>query len=231
MKPKIGIIVPDRGDRPKLLENCWRQIWAQTIKPTKVILVNDPAISADADITWRYRKGYDALRGEEIDIIFFMENDDWYAPNYLETMLAEWEKQGRPDMMGTIYTIYYHIRLFAYFTMHHHTRSSAMSTMIKPNLEIAWCSDNNPFTDLWLWQHLQVKKHLFKPDNHICMGMKHGDGLCGGNSHTDQLHRYTDGKGTPDPDKSFLKSVLDPEGFEFFSNYFNHANASSSENL
>jgi hypothetical protein len=38
---KVGIIIPDRNDRPELLTNCMRMIEAQTLKPTVIELVND----------------------------------------------------------------------------------------------------------------------------------------------------------------------------------------------
>ena len=142
---KIGIIIPDKSDRPKFLENCLRMINSQTIKPDIIELVNDKPIDINpdgyalpekrnCDITLRYRTGYDRLRNKGINVIFLMENDDWYAPDYIETMLKYWEKYGRPDIFGTNYTIYYHIKLFAYFTMNHSMRSSAMSTLIRSDL-------------------------------------------------------------------------------------------------
>lgn len=217
-------MIPDRKDRPEFLKNCLRLIENQTLKPALVELVNDEPLNFDShgqlvndkkpDITWRYRVGYDRLRNKNIDAIAFLENDDWYAANYLETMANEWAKRGRPDLFGTSYTIYYNLIVKGYFTMNHPTRSSAMSTIIKPDLNFPWCNDNEPYTDLHLWtKSPSLKGIVFKPTQTICMGMKHGVGLCGGRSHTDRLHRY---QACKDENFNYLASIVDKESLEFY---------------
>jgi len=224
---KIAVIIPDKNDRPRFLENCLRMIEAQTFKPHIIKLVNNKFLEINSegyvvpqedvcDITLRYRYGYESLRNQDIDVVFLMENDDWYSPTYIETMLKELEKHDRPDIFGTNYTIYYHIKLFSHLTMLHNRRSSAMSTILKPDLNFNWCSDNEPYTDLHLWN--VIKGVTFKPEKHICIGIKHGTGLCGGRLHSERLHRYIN----KDINKSFLKAALDPESFKFYSNYFEH---------
>ena len=213
---KVGVIIPDRGDRPLFLANCLRMLKAQTLQPVIIEVVNYEPTSKDCDITPRYRAGYEKLRRKGLDVIALIENDDWYSPLFLETMTREWNAQGRPDLFGTTYTIYYHIRQFAYFTMNHVTRSSAMSTLIVPDMNFKWCVDNDPYTDIHLWLNAKLKGIVWKPEGHICLGIKHGVGLCGGATHTSQLEYFK----TPDTDKSFLKSVMDVESFKFYSEYF-----------
>jgi hypothetical protein len=218
MEIKIAVLIPDRNDRPKFLANCLRMIENQTLKPNIIEVINEPPKNDFCDITYRYRTGYDKLRNQNIDVIALMENDDWYAPNYLETMVKKWVESGKPDLLGTSYTIYYHIGLFAYHYMHHMERSSAMSTLIKPDLYIKWCDDKEPYTDMHLWNYPGLSKVIFTPETNICLGIKHNVGLCGGLSHSPtKLYRYN----VLDNDKSFLKSVLDAQSFEFYSNYFN----------
>lgn len=220
---KIAILIPDRGDRPMFLENCLRIMKSQTLQPDIIELVNDVPTSNECDITWRYRTGYDRLRNKDLDCILLIENDDWYASNYIETVVREWELQGRPDLFGQLYTVYYNIRVMAHFTMHHGDRSSAMNTLIRPDLNLSWCSDNEPYTDLYLWNLTNLngvpsvgpkfRGQLFKPEKHICLGIKHGIGLCGGRSHIDKMYRYVD--------KSIsLNELMDKESFEFYNNYF-----------
>lgn len=213
---KIGIIVPDRNDRPLFLENCLRLIKNQTLQPTIIEVINYEPESDNVDITQRYRLGYEKLRNKGLDIIALMENDEWYSPEYLEIMVNGWVKHGKPEIFGTNYTVYYHIKLFSYFTMHHLTRSSAMSTLITPDLDIKWCVDEQPYTDIWLWKQLQGV--TFSPPKIICLGIKHGVGKCGGMAHVDKLHRYVGN----DTNKDYLRSVVDNESFNFYSNYFNH---------
>lgn len=215
---KIGIIIPDRNDRPLFLANCLRLIDNQTLKPTIVEIVNYPAKSDAVDITERYRYGYDKLRNMDLDVIALMENDEWYSPDYLQIMCDNWVKNDKPDIFGTNYTIYYHIKLFAMFTMHHLTRSSAMSTLIKPDLNFDWCADNEPYTDIHLWKTL--KGVCFSPYKTICLGIKHGVGKCGGFAHTDKLHRYENELSTKDTDKEILRNIVDAKSFKFYSEYF-----------
>lgn len=213
---RIGILIPDRNDRPLFLNNCLRMIDNQTLKVEIIELVNDKPLNEKCDISWRYRTGYDRLRNKGLDVIFLMENDDWYSSNYLETMLNYWIKNNTPDIFGTDYTIYYNLKERGHFPMHHLHRSSAMSTLIKPDLHFEWCQDDEPFTDLHLWK--VVKGITFHPEKNICLGIKHGIGLCGGKGHTDRLHRYIN----KDPDFTFLKSNMDKESYLFYTNYFNN---------
>jgi glycosyltransferase involved in cell wall biosynthesis len=218
---KVAVIIPDRGDRPRLLANCIRMMQAQTLQP-EILIINEPPFSDQPDITYRYRVGYDLLRGRGFDVIALIENDDWYHPEYLEYMVGQWEKNGKPDLFGTNYTIYYHLKLRSYFKLEHKNRASAMNTLIKPDLEFPWCPDTEIYTDLHLWVTLKGKRNILKglticPDRILSIGMKHGEGKCGGHAHTDRLNRYNN------PDDGLLKSVLDPESFKFYSQYFEQA--------
>jgi len=219
---KVAILIPDRGDRPAFLKNCLRMIEAQTLKPEYIHLVDYKPVNDEVDITPRYYHGYQLLsKYDTLDLIAFIENDDWYSPLYLETMIREWDKAGRPDLFGTNYTIYYHIGLRKYYKMSHPDRASAMNTIIKPKIpqllsRDGWPVDNEPFTDMWLWT--KVKSRItFCPESHISIGIKHGFGKTGGQSHTTRLHRYEPPRGSLD--NGFLKSIMDEESFNFYSQF------------
>lgn len=212
----IAVLIPDRGDRPLFLKNCLRMLKTQTIQPNTILVVDEKPKSDDKDITYRYRIGYDALRNKGIDIIFLMENDDWYAEEYIETMLNYWEEKGRPNLLGLNHTIYYNINWRIYYTMHHTVRSSAMNTLIKPDLNFEWCVDNYAYTDIWLWNTIS-NWAIINPEKEICLGIKHGVGLCGGVAHVDARERYEN----EDPNFEFLKKTIDQESFNFYSKYFN----------
>jgi hypothetical protein len=155
-----------------------------------------------------------------LDLIALWEDDDYYSPKYLETMVEHWLIKDKPDIFGTEYTIYYHIRLRKYFTMTHKTRASAMNTLLKPGLKINWPVDHEPFTDLFLWTMSRLQGKTFNPGRHISIGIKHGVGLMGGKTHVDRFERYEPPRGTSDLDFKFLKENMDAESFEFYSNYF-----------
>ncbi len=214
---KVGIIVPDRGDRPLFLENCKRMICSQTIRPSVIKYEDSPAKDDDCDIVPRVISAYNYLSSRHnVDIIAIMENDDWYSPTYLETMVEAWKNAHKPDLFGTGSTIYYHIKLKAYYTLHHPERASLMNTLIKPGLDIKWPVDIEPYLDLCLWRTVKDRV-VFMPDKVISIGIKHGVGKCGGESHivdNRTIRRFVN------PDNGFLKETLDPESFEFYDNYF-----------
>lgn len=205
---KIGVIIPDRNDRPKFTENCFRMMEKQTVKIDIIEHVNYIPKNDDCDITPRYRYGYDALRNKGLDIIALIENDDWYSPDYLEIMINKWVELGKPDIIGTNSTIYYHLGLHKYFTMYHDLRASAMNTLLKPDLDFPWCIDIEPYTDMHLWKTLQG--YAIKPHKLISIGMKHGIGKCGGRSHVDGLRRFVN------EGLSLLQENLDKESYEFY---------------
>jgi glycosyltransferase involved in cell wall biosynthesis len=211
---KAAIIIPYRNDRPEFLDNLFQMLKAQTFQNFFVKLINDEPLNSEKDITWRYRKGYEETKDKGFDVVFFMEVDDWYNKDYLQTMIDKWVEFGKPKLFGTNYTIYYHLSLRAWFTMHHTRRSSAMSTIIAPDLDINWCADNDPYTDVHLWR--TIKGVTFEPDKHICLGIKHGIGLTGGRNHTDHLHRFIN----DDRDFDFLRNTMDNSSFDFYTNYF-----------
>lgn len=224
---KIGIIVPDRGDRPRLLAHCQRMIKAQTVQPSYTMIMNYTPESEKKDITQRYRRGYDLLRGKRLDAIFFIESDDYYASNYIEKHLEEWEKAGKPEIFGPRETIYYHIRLQEYFTMYHEQRTSAMATIIKPDMNFNWAPDEEPYCDSWLWENSahspgnKLTRALFTPKKHLCIGIKgHEEGtLTGGNMHIDRLGHYQ-AHGRKDDGLKFLRDHVDPESFHFYTTFF-----------
>ncbi len=210
MNIKIGIIIPDRGDRKEFTENCLRMLKYQTLKHNILFHANHDPISDNIDITQRYRIGYEALRGK-CDIILFIENDDWYSHKYIETMVDEWVISGKPDIIGTDHTIYYNLKEKAWFTMSHSSRSSAMSTLIKADLNFKWCRDSEPYTDIHLYNELK-NRVIFTPKDMICMGIKHGIGKCGGYAHVDKLHRFVN----KDSNMEYLFSKIDNESFNFY---------------
>lgn len=221
----IGIILPTRGDRPQFLDNSLRMLAAQTLQPIYLTIEGYKPESEKRDITQRYRRGYEKCEQysrdkRTLDFIALWEDDDYYAPDYLETMTENWLVNDKPDIFGTEYTIYYHIKLRKYFTMVHKTRASAMNTLIKPGLKINWPIDEEPFTDLFLWIRSDLKGKTFNPGRHISIGIKHGVGMTGGKTHVDRFQRYEPPRGTYDLDFEFLKKNMDPASFRFYSNYF-----------
>lgn len=208
---RIAVIIPDRGDRPEFLEHCKFMLSKQTLLPDEIIFANWGPLTDKCDITYRYRISYHALDGMDFDCVLFMENDDYYASNYIETMVSKWVENGSPDLFGIGYTYYYHIGINKYMLFHHPKRASMMNTLMKPDLDIFWCSDEYPYTDAWLWDRMNSKKTWF-PVQPISIGIKHGIGMSGGNYHQTKLDRYDN----DDQEKEFLKANVELDSFEFY---------------
>ena len=171
-------------------------------------MVNDKPISNDVDITWRYRIGFERLKNKGMDVIIFVENDDWYSPKYIETMFTAWVENGKPELFGLNNTIYYNINNNKHVHLKHVGRASMMSTMISTKAVIEWGDDNYAYTDMVLWKKL---KGVAVDLGIINMGIKHGTGLCGGGGHVNDWGHYNQ----VDTDLSFLKSITGNE-FPFY---------------
>tara|TARA_R110001599_G_C12152784_1_gene651615 strand:+ start:204 stop:791 length:588 start_codon:yes stop_codon:yes gene_type:complete len=191
-------------------------IAAQTLQPDEVLVIDFPATDGKKDITKRYKEGYNKLRNKGLHAIFLMENDDWYCTTYFEQMMAAWKLSDCPDIFGTSNTIYYHIEINAWFTFYHSTRSMAMSTLIRPDLNIEWPVDEDPYTDISLWSQLQSKVVYIFPEL-ICLGIKHGTGLCGGENHSTAMERFIH----DDSNFMLLKNHMDEDSLSFYKYQWN----------
>lgn len=206
---KVAVLIPDRGDRKEFMDNCLRQLANQTLKPVRTQIMGAPPTSSACDITKRYRKGYEALSNSDIDLILFMENDDWYSTDYVETMVKYWRSAGRPQLFGINYRIFYNLRTSSWYKAQSHAQSIGATTAIVPRLNIDWPADDYPNTDTHLWKYGGLESKLFCPPKHLHIGMKHGIGKCGTPSHTQRLHQFTE-------TSSILKETLDKESLNFF---------------
>jgi len=211
-KIKIGIVIPTRGDRPQFLKNCLEQISLQTIQPDVIELVDDEPLSSSKDITYRYRIGVERILKKDVDVIFFWEDDDWYAVNYIETMLDLWNQHKQPNIFGFNSTTYYHIKLQRYIHLKHHGRASMFNTMVKAEAMkgFKWNQDDDPWTDIHLWNNIEGVALNF--ETRICIGVKHGIGLSGGVGHSDGWMQSK----TIDLNRSYLKRHLDQRSLEFY---------------
>ena len=205
--------MPHRNDRPKFLEQFHKILSRQTLQPEIVEIVDYTPESFNCDISQRYKRGYNVLRGKDIDVIAMLEVDDWYAPNYLEVMAENWLKYGKPKMLGLNYTIYYHLFVGKSFVFKHEKRSSMMSTLMRPDMDIEWCKDDYAYTDSHLWK--TVGGVTFNPKKEIAIGIKHGLGMTGGLWHKTNLERYKENnidfrKLVGDENYAFYRSLYSP---------------------
>ena len=123
-----------------------------------------------------------------ITYVFIIEDDDYYAPNYLEEMEKRFVNG---KALGQEYSTYYHIGFKKVSKLHNTTHSSLFETAFCSKLIPAFehCLDNKKLIDMVFWHHIpKSKRILFKVEKVISIGIKGGYGRKGiTRSHTIEL--------------------------------------------
>ena len=216
---KIGVLIPTRDEkRKRFLDHAKWQITRQTLQPDIILIVDYKPDSEEKDLSQRYHLGFENLINvEKCDCIICWEDDDFYKPNYIETMVFLWDKFNKPAMFGFDNSYYYNINDQKYFNVKHPNRASMMNTLVSRDiLEGGWnIEDNDPWTDFRLWT---TKKNVRAiPYNEImCVGIKHGIGLCGGNNHESIYQNMSDKEIKDDEGMKWLESVTDYKSINLY---------------
>jgi len=229
---KIATITPTRGDRSQFVQNARKLIKLQTHQPDEVIIVDDVPRSDAFDINWRYHKGCHEAVKRGCNLLIFWEDDDYYAPRYIETMLNFYEKTDpKPLIVGIGDTIYYSIRLCKWNKFIHPGRASAMNTAMTTEAckKFPWPKDSpegydpqhgTNFLDRQLWSWAAQNKcgktfatHIYSP---VSIGIKHGIGKCGGSHHDTNEAAWLMPLRFSDADLSWLRRHVIPEIFPFY---------------
>jgi len=122
------------------------------------------------------------LEMAESEKILFMEDDDWYSPNYITAMSA---KLDRFDICGESGAKSYSPMNRRYWTWESNSRASLAQTGIRRNLSI-WMQSRipqmkTPFVDGLLWR--EAIQHQYRFDltekSKLCVGMKGMPGRSG----------------------------------------------------
>jgi len=211
---RIGVIIPTRGDRPEFMAQALKLLERQTLQPSHVEIVTDVPVNQKKDITRRYRLGCERAFAKGMDVVIFIEDDDYYDSDYIRLMMEAWNAAGKPDVFGIGETTYYHLGLRNRNHQKHIDRASAFCTMISKLPTFP--RDEESFTDIHIWKNSTNKKTCLFPKP-IAIGIKHGIGLCGGIGHSKAMSGYRN----PDPDLSWLRANVDPESFAFYESISN----------
>jgi len=208
----ICVITPHQDKRrAAFLERLETYIYRQTMQPDSWIVV-DHKLPLQTDLTARIKHGCELAVADGADLILIMEDDDWYDEHYIATMATEWDKAGRPEIIGIDSTRYYHIKSQGYVILNHPARSSLMSTGISREgaARMIWPDDDFIFLDIPMWKHLNG--HTFSAD--LAVGIKHGVGNKGGVGHRPNWVQYSQ-----DKDWAMLRKWIG-EDSEFYEQYF-----------
>jgi len=138
--------------------------------------------------------------------VLIIEDDDWYAPDWIERAAKhlEWA-----ELVGEMQSRYYNVRTLQGRQLPNRSHASLCGTALRDRAVLTLqqvCQTKPKFIDLHLWR-LHGSKRLF--DGHRCVGIKGLPGRGGiGVGHKDTF------TGTHDPDGTLLRSWIgDDAGF------------------
>jgi len=165
-------------DRPFPFSLCARYLSRQTFQPTQWLIVDDgdtpiqPPTGLNVPVDYQRRDPLGdiklgntlplnilhALPLVKTPIIVFFEDDDWYAPDYVERLLLFASLNPGANVVGECPAVYYRLKDLAHRRMHNRRHASLAQTVVK---EAAFrrlsevcrhCIDRAvPFVDLELW--------------------------------------------------------------------------------
>jgi len=109
------------------------------------------------------------------DALVFIENDDWYGPDYLQWLASALEMD---SLVGEGSALYYNVRARWWSECGNFQHASLCSTALA---RFGWsylhrliAYDDNPFIDAQLWGHYPWRKRVYDP-----MGFRHTVGIKG----------------------------------------------------
>lgn len=213
--PQVTCITPT-GDRPLAFALC--QLWMarQTRKPDQWIVVDDGHVPTKpitqmveyvrrdpmpgeprVTLSLNLLKAIDLIRG---DLVFIIEDDDYYAPSYIASLAAALEKH---EIVGIGCGRYYHVSTGQYKrhpnTAHASLGSTAFRKSIVPDLRIASeaqnVQKNNGPIDCVLWPRVAERGFVFSDEDArpLYVGMKAMPGRAGashGHNPKDRISGY-----------------------------------------
>jgi len=157
------------------------------------------------------------LQGSSSPFVAVIEDDDWYAPDWLEWCCDQLSSHA---LVGEGRSIYYNVRSSRWMNCQNTEHASLCATafrreLIPEILEIlAEQPDDKPFVDIAIWKRfgaeglvLPDKQDLFRR----VVGMKGLPGRPG----IGIGHRHLQAKGEQDPDGEFLAGLIGPDSSRY----------------
>jgi hypothetical protein len=174
----VAIVTPT-GDRPLAFSLCERWMETQDYPGTvQWVVVDDGKQPTECTLGQQHiirergnAKGHTLTRNMRVALeelythaLLIVEDDDWYAPNYVSTML---ERLKEHDMVGEKRTIHYHIRKAQFFVVKKHYASLASTCFTGrkafDRLYEQCNKRNTPDLDSYLWKKSDIAKKLYDP--------------------------------------------------------------------
>lgn len=221
------------GDRPEAFSLCERWMARQTIKYHQWLCLDDGSVPVVPTMGQTHVWCHEFNSGHSInrkfnyliteglvtgDAIVFIEDDDWYAPTWLEWCSKK--LTGDADLIGEGMAIYYNVS-HRYTCEHGNTEHSSLcSSVIKRSgfgQVLIASTINDAFLDQYLWFSAPISKRTYLPERkRLVVGIKgmpgrKGYGICHDASHPG---------GNPDIDGKRLIELLGKDA-QYYLPYFN----------
>jgi len=228
----LTIITPT-GDRPLAFALCQNWVRKQTLQPDQWIVIDDGKIPTEPIVPMQYvrrepqtddpkhtlilnlKTAMPLVKGDKVMII---EDDEYYAPEYLEEMAL---RLAEHEVVGIARAKYYHLPTGGYLqianTRHASLAQTGFRSSFMPELSELW--EGDPSLDMRLWQKVGQARGLlivdvFKP---LYLGIKGLPGRMGiGAGHNPTLYR-----GVRDTaDRAILKKWV-PQDYQVYLDILN----------
>ena len=197
--------------RPEAFALCQEYMKRQSRQPDEWMVLDGPEPMAE-------KVKYARTALAEYDAVAFIEDDDFYAPDWLEWCERQLERGF--DIVGEGMAFYYHVGRRWWSSCENRRHASLCSTAIRTSLlePMVNCIDalNNPFFDTRIWR-VDCRKYLALPGvapGHIrrVVGIKGMPGTKGYSAeHGDELPERV----TEDPSLFKLFSVIGPDAANY----------------
>jgi hypothetical protein len=208
----IALITPT-GARPEQFKLCYQWMQRQTYQGDVVWIIIDDAYPRSTDNVWEGFKdrwtivkiypnpiwqgqntqarniqaGMDFVKSNyqnnEVDLIFIIEDDDFYRPQYLERMVA---RAGSFKVLGEMNTVYYNVFYRNYFINRNTSHSSLFQIALIPEMiPLFETVYKEKFMDFKFYEQLHAQGFVsrgevgFFNENNLAIGMKGMPGRMG----------------------------------------------------
>lgn len=219
------------GDRPEAFALCEKFIARQTVKPSNWIVLDDGNVPTVCTMGQKYyrnlewqgkgslaRKVRFALQNNLItgDALVFIEDDDWYAPQYLAWCSVGLAKY---DLVGECHNLYYNVERRFWFEHGNTAHASLCATSLRRSVLPALLREvenEDPFIDSRLWANCRLSKLPFDPNKQnnkrrVTIGIKAMPGRKGyGEGHSPHAARAIQ-----DPDLKKLRSLIGKDSEDY----------------
>ena len=135
------------------------------------------------------------------DAVIIIEDDDWYSPDYVQTVANRLESQPVMALCGEAPSRYYNVRTRCYHQLHNSQHASLCQTAFRlelaPRVLDVLEGFDQPWVDIRLWSKLEGVLY----QSNLCIGIKGMSGREG----TGMGHKTG---GAPDPELNVLREWI-----------------------